>query len=167
MPPTGVVVNPYRRGAEHSRVIDSADHSLLSQVMKRAGRTARASTGTCEVRLFDPQAVAAARRTLPSGYGFEQTAEHLGILAHPWRLRLLVALDGRELCVCDCAQVLGAKLPATSQHLRELRRIGAITYRAEGKMAYYRIADERWLAVARAAIAIYAAQPTRLRRVSA
>lgn len=116
--------------------------------MKRAARPARASAGACEVRSFDPQAVAAARRTLPSSTDFEQVAEHLGILAHPSRLRLLVALDGRELCVCDCAQVLGAKLPATSQHLRELRRIGAIAFRADGKMAYYRLADRRWLAVA-------------------
>lgn len=150
MPPTGLIVNPYRRGDEPSRVIDRGIHLLLSQVMKRPVRAKRASTGTCEVRSFDPQAVAAARRTMPSGHGFEQTAEHLGILAHPWRLRLLVALEGRELCVCDCAQVLGAKLPATSQHLRELRRIGAITFRAEGKMAYYRLADRRWLAVAEA-----------------
>lgn len=148
---------------------------LLSQVMKRAGRTVRAdrapagrglvgralagraSTGHCEIRSFDPQAVAAARRTLPSSQGFEQTAEHLGILAHPSRIRLLIALDGRELCVCDCAQVLGAKLPATSQHLRELRRIGAITFRADGKMAYYRLADRRWLVVVEAAQKIIAA----------
>lgn len=135
-------------------VIDRASVSLLSQIMKRlvrsAVRTKRAPADTCEVRSFDPQAVAAARRTLPSGHGFEQTAEHLGILAHPWRLRLLVALEGRELCVCDCAQVLGAKLPATSQHLRELRHLGAITFRAKGKMVYYRLVDRRWLAVAEA-----------------
>ena len=116
--------------------------------MKRAGRTSRVSGGCCDIRLFDPQAVAAARRTLPVGPGPELAAEYLGMLAHPSRLRLLVALDGRELCVCDCAQVLGAKVPATSQHLRELRLIGAISFRAEGKMAYYRLADRRWLAIA-------------------
>lgn len=159
MPPTRRIVNPYRSGDEPSRAIDRVFLSLLSQVMKRAGRTVRVAAGTCEIRSFDPQAVAAARRTLPSGQGFEQTAESLGILAHPSRLRLLVALEGRELCVCDCAQVLGAKLPATSQHLRELRRIGAIAYRTEGKMAYYRLADRRWLAIAEAAQKIVANPP--------
>ena len=116
--------------------------------MKRPAHTDRAATGHCEVRSFDPKAVAAARRTLPVDHNLDLVAEHLGILAHPSRLRLLLALEGRELCVCDCAQVLGAKLPATSQHLRELRRLGAIAFRAEGKMAYYRLADRRWLAVA-------------------
>lgn len=127
----------------------------------------RTALDQCQVRAFDPQAVAAARRNVPTDQGLEHSAEQLGILAHPSRLSLLLALDGRELCVCDCAQVLGAKLPATSQHLRELRRMGAITFRAEGKMAYYRIADERWLAVARAALAIDAVSSARLRQVSA
>lgn len=131
-------------------LFDSASRRLLLQLMTRTVRTKRASTSACKVRSFDPHAVAAARRKLLSSQGYEQTAECFSILAHPWRLRLLVALEGRALCVCDCAQVLGAKLPATSQHLRELRRIGAITFRAEGKMAYYRLADRRWLAVAEA-----------------
>lgn len=130
--------------------------------MKRAARTARASAGHCEVRSFDPKAVAAARRTLPVDHGLDVVAEHLGILAHPSRLRLLLALEGRELCVCDCAQVLGAKLPATSQHLRELRRLGAIAFRADGKMAYYRLADRRWLGVAEAVQKIVA-KPIALR----
>lgn len=130
--------------------IDSGPLSLLSQLVKRASRTTRAIAGHCEVRSFDPKAVAAARRTLPADLDLDVVAENLGILAHPSRLRLLMALEGRELCVCDCAQVLGAKLPATSQHLRELRRLGAIAFRAEGKMAYYRLADPRWLGVAEA-----------------
>jgi len=107
--------------------------------------------GNCQTRSFDPKAVTAAIATLPDDHDVIITAENLGMLAHPSRLRLLAALDGRELCVCDCAQVLGAKMPATSQHLRELRRIGAITFRADGKMAYYRIADRRWVDIALAA----------------
>ena len=38
----------------------------------------------------------------------------------------------------------------------ELRRIGAITFRAEGKMAYYRLADRRWLSLAETALKIVA-----------
>lgn len=129
---------------------------------RRAVRAVVAESGMCDVRTFDPRAVAAARRTQPNDHGLERAAECLGVLAHPSRLRLLTALDGRELCVCDCAQVLAAKVPATSQHLKELRRLGAITFRADGKMAYYRLADRRWLALAETAVKL-ATRPLALR----
>lgn len=128
----------------------------------------KAIEGACEVASFDPKAVTAARKAVSADDDLvADVAASLRAVAHPARLRLLLALDGRELCVCDCAQVLGSLLSGTSQHLKELRRVGAITYRAEGKMAYYRIADERWLAVARAAIAIHATPPARVRKASA
>ena len=134
--------------------------------MKRG--SGKAIEGACEVASFDPKAVMAARKAVGADDDLvADAAVSMRAVAHPARMRLLLALDGRELCVCDCAQVLGGLLSGTSQHLKELRRLGAITYRAEGKMAYYRIADERWLAVARAAIAIHAAPPARIRRVSA
>lgn len=117
--------------------------------------------GACEVSYFDPKAVAAARKAVSGETAVTEASTRLRTLAHPARLRLLLALEGRELCVCDCAQVLGGPLSGTSQHLKELRRIGAITYRAEGKMAYYRIADDRWVGLARAALAICVSLPVR------
>lgn len=120
--------------------------------MKRTRSTV--AEGVCEVAYFDPKAVAAARKAVSAEASVVDGATRLRALAHPSRLRLLLALEGRELCVCDCAQVLGGPLSGTSQHLKELRRIGAITFRADGKMAYYRIADKRWIEVARAALAI-------------
>ena len=112
----------------------------MKRHIKRLSRAApRSSDGSCEVDLFDPASISAA-------------SEAMSALGNPARLRLLLALDGRELCVCDCSQVLGASLSGTSQHLKELRRMGAITFRAQGKMAYYRLADHRWLRIAEAAL---------------
>ena len=134
--------------------------------MKR--RRGKSIEGACEVAYFDPKAVTAARKAVSEDDDLvADVAVSLRAIGHPARLRLLLALDGRELCVCDCAQVLGGLLSGTSQHIKELRRVGAITYRAEGKMAYYRIADERWLALARSAIAIHATPPARAHSVRA
>jgi ArsR family transcriptional regulator, lead/cadmium/zinc/bismuth-responsive transcriptional repressor len=133
--------------------------------MKRVYPTA--AQGKCEVAYFDPDAVAAARKAVIAEASVKDAATNLRTAAHPARLRLLLALEGRELCVCDCAQVLGGPLSGTSQHLKELRRIGAITYRAEGKMAYYRIADERWVNLARAALAICVTPPVRTTKATA
>lgn len=108
--------------------------------------------GLCQISSFDPQAVNRAKRTLPSTRQTIAAAERLGSLGNPGRFSLLLALDEHELCVCDCAQVLGGSISAASQHLKELRQLGAITFRTAGKMAYYRIADPRWVALAHAAL---------------
>ena len=120
--------------------------------MKRGQPTAAA--GMCQVDSFDPQAVAQARRGLPPTGDVRQAAERLAVLGNPARLALLLALDGRELCVCDSAKVLGGSVSGASQHLKELRRLGAITFRTAGKMAYYRIADPRWTELALSALAL-------------
>jgi len=39
-------------------------------------------------------------------------------------------------------------MSGTSQVLRELRNLGAVEFRTEGKLAYYRLADSSWLDVA-------------------
>lgn len=65
-------------------------------------------------------------------------------LSHPSRLRVLEALRGRELCVCDLSEVLGLSMSATSQVLRELRTLGAVRYRAQGRLAYYSLGDRFW-----------------------
>ncbi|MCK6491428.1 MAG: metalloregulator ArsR/SmtB family transcription factor [Planctomycetes bacterium] len=103
---------------------------------------------------FDPKAVAQARRVLPQASDLRQTAARLSVLGNPARLALLLALDGRELCVCDCAKVLGGSVSGASQHLKELRLLGAITFRTAGKMAYYRVADPRWIDLAQSALVL-------------
>ena len=46
-----------------------------------------------------------------------------------------------ELCVCDLAQVLDATVSATSHQLRNMRAMGLVHFRTEGKLAYYRASD--------------------------
>jgi ArsR family transcriptional regulator, lead/cadmium/zinc/bismuth-responsive transcriptional repressor len=121
--------------------------------------------GDCQIASFDPQAVSRAKRSLPSARQIADAAERLGRLGNPARFALLLALDGQELCVCDCAQVLGGSVAAASQHLKALREHGAITFRTAGKMAYYRIVDPRWVALAHAAMALL--EPAKVRSACA
>lgn len=108
----------------------------------------RASEGTCEVNQVDRAQVLAARSALPSDGDIQRVADAFRVLANPNRLRVLVALKGRELCVCDLREVLGISMSGTSQVLRELRNLGAVAFRTEGKLAYYRLDDHSWLDVA-------------------
>ena len=109
----------------------------------------RVRDGLCEIDSVDSASVEEARAALPRRSVLEQVAEALKVLAHPNRLRVLEALDGRELCVCDLAAALDVSMSTLSQQLRELRRLGAIEYRISGKFAYYSIADRFWLELAR------------------
>lgn len=114
--------------------------------MKKEER--RVSKGLCEVDCVDGPRASDARAALPPEGESRSVAEALKVLAHPGRLRVLRALDGRELCVCDLAHVLGISFSGMSQQLKELRRIGAVDFRTQGKLAYYRVGDPFWLELA-------------------
>ena len=105
----------------------------------------KANEGVCEVDLVDPRKVAEARASLPSERDLRRAADAFRALANPNRLRVLKALQGRELCVCDLREVLGISMSGTSQVLRELRNLGAVEFRTQGKLAYYQLADTYWL----------------------
>lgn len=122
--------------------------------MKRCATSQSAGSRHGRIAPIDPKAITRARRILPAPVKIAAAAERLGVIGHPARLSLLLALEGRELCVCDCAQVLGVTISAASIHLKELRQLGAITFRNAGRMAYYRLHDPRWVALARAALSL-------------
>lgn len=112
----------------------------------------RAQEGVCDVDLVDPTKVEEARASLPSERDLQRAADAFRVLANPNRLRVLWALQGRELCVCDLREVLGISMSGTSQVLRELRNLGAVEFRTEGKLAYYQLADTAWLELAESVI---------------
>lgn len=68
-------------------------------------------------------------------------SETFRVLGDPTRLRIVHALSGGELCVCDLANVLGASQSTVSHSLRALRQLRLVRYRKEGKIAYYAIDD--------------------------
>ena len=107
-----------------------------------------AREGVCEVNLVDATKVAEARAAQPTEQDLRRAADAFRVLANPNRLRVMMALEGRELCVCDLREVLGISMSGTSQVLRELRNLRAVEFRTEGKLAYYRLVDPSWLQLA-------------------
>ncbi|WP_225987027.1 ArsR/SmtB family transcription factor [Streptomyces spectabilis] len=69
----------------------------------------------------------------------------LKAVADPSRYRLLWALSQQELPVSALAELLGAHVAATSQHLAKLRAAGLVVPRREGTRIYYRATDVRGL----------------------
>ncbi|MCX4590769.1 metalloregulator ArsR/SmtB family transcription factor [Streptomyces sp. NBC_01549] len=72
--------------------------------------------------------------------GADRAVAVLKAVADPSRYRLLWALSGQELPVSALAEMIGAHVAATSQHLARLRAAGLVDSRREGTRIYYRAA---------------------------
>lgn len=63
-------------------------------------------------------------------------------LADPTRVRILGALRGQELCVCELVDALAVPQSTLSTHLQVLRAVGLVQVQRRHKWAYYRLAPD-------------------------
>jgi len=69
-------------------------------------------------------------------------AQQLKILSVETRLRMLLSLRDRNLCVGALACRLGLTQGAVSQHLKILRDAGLVTAKREGYYVHYRVDED-------------------------
>ena len=100
------------------------------------------TNGICAVRCFKEDLVREIKGWLPDDSEVRRVATLHGALADPSRLKILLALSRGELCVCDLSHVLGLSISATSHQLRLLRNLNLVSYRNDGKMAYYSLTGD-------------------------
>jgi len=62
-------------------------------------------------------------------------------LADENRLRAVMMLNGRELCVCQIIEMLGLAPSTVSKHMSILLQARLVETRKEGRWNYYRLAD--------------------------
>ncbi len=74
-------------------------------------------------------------------------------LADGNRLRVLMALRGGELCVCQIVELLRLAPSTTSKHMAILRQARLVESRKEGRWMYYRLPDRDVPKAARDAVA--------------
>jgi len=63
-------------------------------------------------------------------------------LADESRLRILMSLDGRELCVCQITELLGLAPSTVSKHMAILTQARLVENRKDGRWRYYRLAGD-------------------------
>lgn len=71
-----------------------------------------------------------------------KASEFLKALAHENRLLILCVLAERERSVTELEEMLSLSQPTVSQQLGRLRLDGIVEARREGRVIYYRLADE-------------------------
>jgi DNA-binding transcriptional ArsR family regulator len=63
-------------------------------------------------------------------------------LAEENRIRILMALEVEELCVCQITELLELAPSTVSKHMSVLRQAGLVESRKDGRWMFYRLADE-------------------------
>ena len=58
------------------------------------------------------------------------------------RVRMLLALDGRELCVCQIIELLELAPSTVSKHMSILANARLVESRQDGRWRYYRLAGD-------------------------
>ncbi|MFA6329426.1 MAG: metalloregulator ArsR/SmtB family transcription factor [Candidatus Micrarchaeia archaeon] len=95
----------------------------------------------CQIRSVNREAVRRANSAIPCDEVILTVSGAFSAMADPTRVKILIALSARELCVCEIASILSLSQSAVSHQLRVLRDLRFVRFRKEGKMVYYRLAD--------------------------
>lgn len=69
----------------------------------------------------------------------EDVVKTFKALADPTRLRIMLLLQVRELCVCELTYILGMEQSRVSHHMRILREAGLVEDLRQGRWMIYRI----------------------------
>ena len=71
----------------------------------------------------------------------EKIVEIMKAASDPTRIRILMALQKQELCVCQITALLELAPSTISKHMSILKHAGFLKSRKEGKWIYYRISN--------------------------
>ncbi|MCB2192020.1 MAG: metalloregulator ArsR/SmtB family transcription factor [Deltaproteobacteria bacterium] len=95
----------------------------------------------CQVKMVHLNRVRQARDEEPRSAELNRLADLYKAMGDPNRLRILLALRGGEMCVCDLAALTGVSDSAVSHALRRLKDLALVKNRREGQMLYYSLDD--------------------------
>jgi ArsR family transcriptional regulator len=79
----------------------------------------------------------------------DRASRSLKAMSHPLRLKILCTLGDQEVSVQDIVERVGTSQSNISQHLAILRDKGILSARKDANRVYYRVEDNRTLALIR------------------
>ena len=106
----------------------------------------------CEAPHLDASGAARRRQHLMPLRAVTALAETFRVLGDPTRVRILDALAGGELCVCDIAALAGISESAVSHQLRLLRGMRLVRPRRAGRQVFYSVDDQHILELLKQAL---------------
>lgn len=95
----------------------------------------------CEFMHAHPDAIEKIRKDMPDDDTLIDVAELFKVFGDSTRIKILNALSGGELCVCDISTAVGMTSSAVSHQLKILKNAELVRFRREGKTVFYSLAD--------------------------
>lgn len=95
----------------------------------------------CEYMCVHPETIERIQAAMPDDDTLIDLAELFKVFGDSTRIKILSALSGGELCVCDLSTVLGMTSSAVSHQLKILKNASLVGFRREGKIVFYSLAD--------------------------
>ena len=89
----------------------------------------------------------------------EKVARCMKALAHPLRLKVIVALGNSELSVQELVDAVGTTQSNVSQHLTIMRDKNILSSRREANQVFYRVGDCKVLDLVALTRTIFCTQP--------
>jgi len=80
---------------------------------------------------------------MPKGKALDDLVNFFSIFSDGTRLKILSALSVSSMCVSDLAKLLCLNQTTVSHQLKLLKSAGAVSYKRQGKIIFYSIADEK------------------------
>lgn len=96
----------------------------------------------CEITLIHEDNVKKAINELPNDELIADLSDMFKIFGDQTRVKILMALESGEMCVCDIAAVMDMSQSAISHQLRVLKQSNIVKTRRQGKVVYYSISDD-------------------------
>ena len=96
----------------------------------------------CTLETVHEDVIRAAQSGLLPQETYQELSELFRLFGDTTRLRILHALEQREMCGCDLAALLGVTKSAVSHQLKSLRLARLVKYRRDGQTVYYSLADD-------------------------
>lgn len=95
----------------------------------------------CGCKVIHLDRVARARDDAASEEDLLRLSSTFKVLADRTRLKMVMGLQGGEMCVCDLAALVGTSDSAVSHHLRRLKDLSLVKSRRDGQILYYSLDD--------------------------
>lgn len=96
----------------------------------------------CEFIHAHPETIGKIKAAMPDDDTLIDLSELFKVFGDSTRIKILSALSGGELCVCDISTAVGMTSSAVSHQLKILKSAGLVSFRREGKTVFYALADD-------------------------
>ena len=101
----------------------------------------------CDCDVIHEESVNEVKANMLEDEAYLDLADLFKMFADSTRVKILHALEKKELCVCDLANLLSMTKSAISHQLQSLRMSNLVKYRKEGQVVYYSLADDHVKAI--------------------